>query len=163
MFAVSLTGTAFAQSTKCIGGAKIIYTDGDCPTGTKQESPRDTTKSAPRLPSLQRGLWKFKVNVDGRPSESEHCGDPMAEISETLDTYRAMACAVELSAPDPRTTRAEINCPADRARSDGSARVRKGRGVLTVSVLNSQSFNFEFISKDLNRVERGEGRLSGSC
>jgi len=171
---------ASAQPNKCFVDGKIIYTDGDCPKGSKQESFREsaTKGQAPvatqippsvatggqaSLPSLQHGLWKFKLNVDGRPSESEYCGDPIAELSAPLNTYRAMACTVHLNAPDARTTKAEINCPADNARPDGSARVRKGRAYLTISVPNAQSFKFEFRSQDWNRVEAGEGRLAGGC
>jgi hypothetical protein len=152
---------AFAQAKKCLVNGKTIYTDGDCPKGAKHEPLRDSATTS--LPSLQRGLWKFKLNVDGRPSESEYCGDPIEELSAPLNTYRAMACTVNLSAPDPRTTKAEINCPADNARPDGSARVRKGRAYMIISVPNAQSFKFEFRSQDWNRVEAGEGRLAGGC
>jgi len=167
MFLVFLfmpSGLTLAQSNKCVVNGKVLYTDGDCPAGAKQERPKGgDAKSPATLPTLQRGLWKIRNSTNGNASESEICGNPLAAISDTLDAHRSLGCTIQISSLEPRTTKVQIDCPTDKVSANGSTRVKKGRMDMTIALPSAQSFKMSARSLDGSRTEIAEGMRADSC
>ena len=157
------TDLALAQPNKCVVNGKVLYTDGDCPAGAKQERPKGEAKTPATLPTLQRGLWKIRNSTNGNSSESEICGNPLGELSDALNTHRSLGCTTQISSPEPRTTKIQIDCPTDRVSANGSTRVRKGRMDITIALPSAQSFKMDARSLDGSRTEIAEGVREGSC
>lgn len=128
VFLCGVCGLAAAQPNKCVVNGKVLYTDGECPTGATQERHKSRDANSPAiLPKLQHGLWKIKSNSGGNVSESDFCGNPLDRILESLRPTQSLGCTSQITSPAPRATRLIVDCAADRQLADGSASVSKGK------------------------------------
>jgi hypothetical protein len=136
-----------AQAYKCVVDGKTLYTDSPCPKGAKiqTQSSQGASSAAGAMPTVPNGLWKIRGNINGTDSESEICGNPLNRILESIQPAQSLGCTNQITSPRPNTTKLIVDCAADRAAADGSARVSKGRTEVTIILRSPQSFTMEAI------------------
>ena len=128
----------------------------------KEPSARSAAASVPAFPEMQAGKWKLRVTREGRTTDSEMCGDPIAGFRREVQEYAAntkWGCTTTASASGPRSVRVVYDCP-----SDGSpiSAVTRGRSEISVVSTSPQAFRMEMKSTIYPSYAM-EGTRIGNC
>jgi hypothetical protein len=124
------------------------------------------TFATPALPAVERGLWKLKIDINGKARQEDYCGDPLGSIASDLSGTSAMGslgCGVHSTTPSPRAVNMVIECPDDRVSKDGSTSVRKGRTDLSLAAPSPTSFTLRVRRTADGYRQTIEGKRVGNC
>lgn len=148
------TGADAQSIHKCVGkDGKTEYSYAPCPgskevgasgspaavqgaDARKEPSARPAAASVPAFPEMQAGKWKLRFTRDGRTSDSEMCGDPIAGMRREVQAYAAntkWGCTTTTSASGPRSVRVVHDCPSDGSPISAVTRGRSETSVVSTS------------------------------